>query len=43
MFSELMSGVIEKPPGKPTLVSIDDKRQALELQNIKNDFDESLL
>lgn len=43
MFSELMSGVIEKPPGKPTLVSVDDKRQALELQNIKNDFDESLL
>lgn len=43
MFGELMSGVIEKPPGKPTLVSIDDKRQALELQNIKNNFDESLL
>lgn len=43
MFGELMSGVIEKPPGKPTLVSVDDKRQALELQNIKNDFDESLL
>lgn len=43
MFGELMSGVIEKPPGKPTLVSIDDKRQAIELQNVKNDFDESLL
>lgn len=43
MFSELMSGVIEKPPGKPTLVSADDKRQALEIANIKNDFDESLL
>ncbi len=43
MFSELMSGVIEKPPGKPTLVSADDKRQAIELQNVKNDFDESLL
>lgn len=43
MFGELMSGVIEKPPGKPTLVSADDKRQAIELQNIKNDFDESLL
>lgn len=43
MFGELMAGVVEKPPGKPTLVSADDKRQALELQNIKNDFDESLL
>lgn len=43
MFSELMSGVIEKPPGRPTLVSADDKRQAIELQNVKNDFDESLL
>lgn len=43
MFSALMSGVIEKPPGKPTLVSADDKRQAIELQNVKNDFDESLL
>ena len=43
MFSELMSGVIEKPPGKPTLVSADDKRQAIELRNVKNDFDESLL
>lgn len=43
MFSELMSGVIEKPPGKPTLVSADDKRQAIEITTIKNDFDESLL
>lgn len=43
MFGDLMSGVIEKPPGKPTLVSVDDKRQALEITNIKNDFDESLL
>ena len=43
MFSELMSGVIEKPPGKPTLVSADDKRQAIEITNIKSDFDESLL
>lgn len=43
MFSELMSGVIEKPQGKPTLVSADDKRQALVITNIKNDFDESLL
>lgn len=43
MFGELMSGVIEKPPGKPTLVSADDKRHAIEIANIKNDFDENLL
>lgn len=43
MFGELMSGVIEKPPGKPTRVSADDKRQAIEIANIKNDFDENLL
>lgn len=42
MFNELLSGVIEKPPGKPTLVSEKDKRKALDC-NIKNDFDESLL
>lgn len=42
MFNELLSGVIEKPPGKPTLVSEKDKRKALNC-NIKNDFDESLL
>lgn len=41
-FSELLSGVIEKPPGKPTLVSEKDKRKALDC-NIKNYFDESLL
>lgn len=43
MFGELMSGVIEKPPGKPTLVSADDKRHAIEIANIKNDFDKNLL
>lgn len=42
MFNELLSGVIEKPPGKPTLVSEKDKRKALDC-NIKNEFDESLL
>ena len=35
-FSELLGSLIEKPPGKPTLVPLTDKRPAI--NNIKNDF-----
>ena len=35
---ELLSDVIVKPQGKPTLVSIDDKRPALGIEDAVNDF-----
>lgn len=35
---ELLSDVIIKPQGKPTLVSIDDKRAALGIESAVNDF-----
>lgn len=41
-FSEILGGLIEKPPGKPTLVTIADKRQAINISNISDDFKEEI-
>ena len=37
-FEEILGSLIIKPPGKPTLVPITDKRQAMNVSNAKNDF-----
>lgn len=37
-FAELAAGFIEKPPGKPTLVPADDKREALIIQSVEDQF-----
>lgn len=39
-FEEILGDLIYKPPGKPTLVSNDDKRQAINVSNAKDDFNE---
>lgn len=39
-FEEILGDLIYKPPGKPTLVSITDKRPAMNVSNAKNDFNE---
>lgn len=39
-FEELLGDLIIKPKGKPVLVSIDDKRPAIKLEDAKNDFNE---
>lgn len=40
---QVLGNIITKPPGKPTLVSESDKRQALALDDIKADFDDELI
>ena len=42
-FSELLKEFIEKPEGKPTLVSETDKRKPMRLQDVADDFDDTLL
>ena len=37
-FNELLSDLLEKPKGKPTLVSQDDKREEIQVENAKNEF-----
>jgi len=39
-FQEILGGLIEKPPGKPTLVPLSDKRQAMNASCAKNEFTE---
>ncbi len=41
-FAEVLGGLIQKPPGKLTLVPDSDKRQAIEISNVHNDFKEGL-
>jgi hypothetical protein len=39
-FNEILGGLITKPPGKPTLVPVTDKRPAMNTSNAKIDFTE---
>ena len=40
IFNEVLGDLVTKPPGKPTLVSITDKRQAITVNNANNEFND---
>lgn len=37
-FEKVLGDLIYKPPGKPTLVPVTDKREAMNITNAKNEF-----
>jgi hypothetical protein len=39
-FEKILGDLIYKPPGKPTLVPITDKRTAMNTSNANNEFNE---
>lgn len=39
-FDEILGSLIVKPQGKPSLVPLSDKRKAMQINNIENDFEE---
>ena len=39
-FDQILGDLIVKPQGKPTLVPVTDKRQAMNVSDAKNEFDE---
>lgn len=39
-FNEVLGDFVYKPPGKPTLVPVSDKRPAINVSNATNDFNE---
>jgi hypothetical protein len=39
-FEDILGGLIYKPPGKPTLVPVTDKRPAMNVTNAIHEFNE---